>query len=67
MKSSSGFIEPSDKNFEDKVRDKKKAMEDFFHRRRVLESFKESYALLSVSLESFAQILESFREFLESF
>ena len=50
-----------------KVRDKKNATEDFFRRRRVLESFKESYGLFDLFLESFAHFLESFREFLESF
>jgi len=32
-----------------------------------LESFKESYGLFGLFLESFAHFLESFREFLESF
>ena len=42
-------------------------MEDIFHRRRVLESYLESYALFGVVLESYGHFLESYREFLESY
>lgn len=50
-----------------KGRDKKIATEDIFRRRRVMESYLESYGCFVMILESYAHFLESYGEFLESF